>query len=205
MNNKVFKIKSIENFYSLSFLNTYMIGHKGFIAGGCFKNIFNKEKVKDIDIFFNNKEDFYEAVIYYEKHEDFKEYYKNKKVEAFKHTPTGTIVELIKSTFGSAEKVISEFDFSITKFAYFKEYKEDQSVDYKIIHHEDFFEHLHTKRLVVQSDIKYPVGTFERMIRYVGYGYAPCRESKVNILSSIHSLKDFSESELSKDLYKGLD
>lgn len=40
-----------EEFYNLAFLDNFMIGHKGFIAGGCFKNIFYKEKIKDIDVF----------------------------------------------------------------------------------------------------------------------------------------------------------
>lgn len=33
-----------ENFWMLNWLDEYMTGHKGFICGGCFKNIFNKEK-----------------------------------------------------------------------------------------------------------------------------------------------------------------
>lgn len=44
-----------ENFWMLNWLDEYMTGHKGFICGGCFKNIFNKEKVKDLDIFFENE------------------------------------------------------------------------------------------------------------------------------------------------------
>ena len=32
-----------ENFWMLNWLDEYMTGHKGFICGGCFKNIFNKE------------------------------------------------------------------------------------------------------------------------------------------------------------------
>ena len=41
----------------LNFLDKFMMGHKGYIAGGCFKNIFNGEKIKDIDIFFDNEEE----------------------------------------------------------------------------------------------------------------------------------------------------
>lgn len=37
-----------ENFWSLRFLDQYMQGHKGFIAGGCFKNILSREKAKDV-------------------------------------------------------------------------------------------------------------------------------------------------------------
>ena len=59
-------IKNIpENFWFLRFLDQYMQGHKGFIAGGCFKNILSREKVKDVDIFFHNQSDFDEAVAHF--------------------------------------------------------------------------------------------------------------------------------------------
>ena len=59
-------IKNIpENFWSLRFLDQYMQGHKDFIAGGCFKNILSREKVKDVDIFFHNQSDFDEAVAHF--------------------------------------------------------------------------------------------------------------------------------------------
>ncbi len=41
---------NFDNYFKLRFLGKYLIGHKGYIAGGCFKNIFNGEKAKDIDV-----------------------------------------------------------------------------------------------------------------------------------------------------------
>lgn len=35
-----------DNYWMLNWLDKFMEGHKGFICGGCFKNIFNQEKVK---------------------------------------------------------------------------------------------------------------------------------------------------------------
>lgn len=60
MNN--FVIDTPDNFWQIRWLDKYMEGHKGFIAGGCFKNILSGEKVKDIDVFFENESDFQEAV-----------------------------------------------------------------------------------------------------------------------------------------------
>lgn len=60
MNN--FVIDTPDNFWQIRWLDKYMEGHKGFIAGGCFKNILSGEKVKDIDIFFESESDFQEAV-----------------------------------------------------------------------------------------------------------------------------------------------
>lgn len=47
MNN--FVIDTPDNFWQIRWLDKYMEGHKGFIAGGCFKNILFGERVKDID------------------------------------------------------------------------------------------------------------------------------------------------------------
>ena len=44
-----------DNFWQIRWLDKYMEGHKGFIAGGCFKNILSGNKVKDIDIFLKMK------------------------------------------------------------------------------------------------------------------------------------------------------
>lgn len=55
MNN--FVIDTPDNFWQIRWLDKYMEGHKGFIAGGCFKNILSGERVKDIDIFFERYKD----------------------------------------------------------------------------------------------------------------------------------------------------
>ncbi|HEM4745463.1 TPA: hypothetical protein U1397_000160 [Streptococcus suis] len=56
----MFKTSDLLNYRQLWWLDKFLIGHKGFIAGGCFKNIFNNERVKDLDIFFENENDFLE-------------------------------------------------------------------------------------------------------------------------------------------------
>ena len=47
-----------EHIFMLRQLDKFMSGHNGFIAGGCFKNLFNHEKIKDIDVFFKTQDDF---------------------------------------------------------------------------------------------------------------------------------------------------
>lgn len=82
--------------------------------------------------------------------------------------------------------------------------KEKQEVEYKIICADDFFEHLHTKRLVTDDKILYPMSTFERMIRYIKYGYMPCRETKIKIATAINKISR-EEIIANKSLYDGLD
>jgi hypothetical protein len=214
----VFKIADTYNYRQLWWLDKLLIGHKGYIAGGCFKNIFNNEQVKDVDIFFENKADCLKAISYYKKEmkehpNDWRFVYENEKVWSVYSNKEKVRLELVKSTFGKPKKVISEFDFTITKFAYYKNYdnvdEENYMAVFEIIFHEDFFEHLHTKRLVIDDEMIYPVSTFNRVMRYARYGYQPCRETKIKIVTNLAMLdpknqKDF-EKELGKSLYDGLD
>lgn len=226
------------NFWMLNWLDEFMIGHHGFICGGCFKNIFNKEKVKDLDIFFKSQSDYDDAVQYFDsmttgyegddkREEEYSFYYENENVKAYKHQRTGIVIELCCKIFGTAEEILNQFDFTVTKFAYYKaeiedetgaewdfkealnpntgEYQKPQThIEYKIMHDDKFFEHLHLKRLVTDNKIPYPMSTFERMLRYAKYGYSPCRETKMKIIKSIRELDD-RQVELSESLYDGMD
>lgn len=204
--------KNRDNFYMLNWLDEFMVGHNGFICGGCFKNIFNHEKVKDLDIFFKNESDFEDACEWFDnlcEDGDYFFYYENDNVKAYKHKKTGVVLELICKVFGTPKEIISNFDFTITKFAYFKkEVKDDDEkdthIEYWIALDNNFFEHLHLNRLVTDNKILYPMSTFERMIRYIGYGYKPCKETKMKITQAIHSLSP-REIEVSESLYDGVD
>lgn len=228
-----------DNYWILNWLDQFMIGHKGFICGGCFKNIFNNEKVKDIDIFFKSRNDFTDAVLYYDSltaghwidddpdnilGEDDAEYtflYENTNVKAYIHKKTGVRIELCCRIFGTAEEILDQFDFTITKFAYYKEEVADvvdivdpfediiitsidTHIEYKILVHDKFFEHLHMKRLVTDNQIPFPMSTLERAFRYAKYGYFPCKETKMKIARAIKELSD-EQLEVSESLYNGMD
>ncbi|ATI19668.1 hypothetical protein PP225_gp34 [Streptococcus phage L5A1] len=108
--------------------------------------------------------------------------------------------------------MISDFDFTITKFAYYKNYdnfdEDEYLAVYEVAFQEDFFEHLHTKRLVIDDVLPYPVSTFNRMMKYAKYGYQPCRETKIIMITELAKLsiddKDFEE-QLGKSFYEGMD
>lgn len=225
-----------DNFWMLNWLDEFMQGHKGFICGGCFKNIFNGEKVKDLDIFFKKASDFDDAVEYFDsmtegysngvdgevskENAEYKFLYENDNVKAYVHKRTGVRIELCCTIFGTAKEIIDNFDFTITKFAYYKEEVDDETgeevietpfdckrkshIEYKIVHEEKFFEHLHLKRLVTDNKIPFPMSTFERMLRYAKYGYFPCKETKLKIVQSLRGLTE-KEVEVSESLYKGMD
>jgi hypothetical protein len=201
----------IFNYTKLRQLDKYMIGHKGYIAGGVFKNIFNNEKFKDVDIFFENETNYIEALELFKKDEKYAASYKNDKVTAFKHKETGVTVELIKHKYKSPLDMIEEFDFTIVKFVYYKVVNKDESgieedkIEWKVAYHNKFFEHLHMKRLVIDHEIILPVNTLNRMFKYARYGYFPCRESKANIIQSLRKMPQFADEMLAMELYNGLD
>lgn len=224
-----------ENFWMLNWLDRYMVGHKGFICGGCFKNLFNKEKVKDIDIFFKSRDDYNEAVQYFDsmtpgyegddkRTEEYYFSYENDNVKAYIHQETKLRVELCCKIFGYADKILKNFDFTITKFAYYKVEVEDETgavwepddwdnlgkakpethIEYKIMHDDKFFEHLHLKRLVADDKILYPMSTYDRMFKYARYGFFPCKETKMKVALAMYELP-IQQLQLSAGLYDGLD
>lgn len=214
MNN--FVIDTPDNFWQIRWLDKYMEGHKGFIAGGCFKNILSGERVKDIDIFFESESDFQEAIDSFndEKHqkEGWKFKYRNEKVCAFQKEGEKVWIEFIESEFGKPKEILRSFDFTVTKMAYYKEPKYEEKEDdyfpfssasivayeYKLLYHEKFFEHLHMKRLVIDENIPFPVSTWERSYRYKGYGYNMCREAKKKLLPAVKGETGYSEEEFDK-------
>lgn len=200
-----------DEFNELNFLGYYLYNINGFIAGGCFKNIFNKEPVKDIDIFFENDEDYQHAINEYTNNDRFENVFENEKCVGFKHVKSGIQVELIKSLFGSQEEVMNRFDFTITKFSYkrtFVEIDEDGMpvFDYDIVHHNNFFQHMAQKRLVIDNEsneLVFPFSTLDRMFRYAKYGYQPCRETKVKIIQAVRIEEEFSSDDISRSIYGG--
>ena len=209
-----FKVKEILNFRQLYFLDKFLIGHKGFVAGGCFKNIFNKQAVKDIDMFFESKENFNDAVKYFkdlikENPEEWRKSYENKNVWAIYSEKDKLRIELVRSVFGSPKEIISDFDFSVTKFAYYRNEDnidvEDYMAQFEVMYHEDYFEHLQMKRLVIDDEIPFPVSTFNRSYKYQSYGYGLCKESKIKLINSLREIDVLNEDELGKSLYEGKD
>lgn len=190
-----------DDLFQVRKLDSYMAGHAGYIAGGVFKNIFLREPFKDIDIFFKNETDFKQALDLFSKNEDFVQLYDNNNAVCFKKKNRKVRVDLVKSDFKEPIDMIKSFDFTIAKFAYFKD-NSDGGSTYKSIYHPKFFEHLNLKRLVIDDTMRFPVGTFERTYRYKGYGYGMCRESKAKL---IQALQGANTTDLATDLYFGID
>lgn len=203
MGNHNFKERGIENFWSLTFLEKYMTLTGGFIAGGCFKNLLSNQTIKDIDVYFETESQFNQAVHKCDEKVNSGELrisYENERVKAYVDIRTDIRIELIRTLFGSPKEIISKFDFTITKFTLFKE-----NYELKIIHHNDFFEHLNMKRLVIDDLLLFPISTFERTYKYRDYGYKLCKESKVKLVKAINDQPLIDDNSFNQSFYAGLD
>ncbi|MGL5690793.1 MAG: hypothetical protein ACRDD8_08230 [Bacteroidales bacterium] len=182
----------IRNYNSIYNALSYLLkNHNGFICGGCFKNILAGEEFKDVDIFFRNKEDFQEADDYYMTSDEWEFRYSNEKAVSYKETETGICVDLVRSIYGEPCEILDNFDFTITKIALVDVY-----IDYYeynmlgLVVHNNFFEHLYNKRLVIDNKIPFPESTFSRTLRYTRYGYDLCAESTLKLLKAIKDSKN---------------
>lgn len=209
-----------HDFRQMGALYKYLKGIDGFIAGGAFKNVFNGEKLKDVDIFFETgeKRDKAEKKL---KKRGLREIYRNTRCVAFLHED-GTRLELVGPDgeqrqkdeafdspsvipFASPENVISQFDFTITKFALFRQKNEAGEDQWKVVYHPKFFEHLHLKRLSIDAELVRPLSTFERVLRYTGYGYRMCRDSKAFLVQEIQRETFEDIAQISASFYDGVD
>lgn len=215
VNNK-FVISDPEHIFALRQLDKFMIGHRGFIAGGCFKNLFNGERFKDVDVFFRDRADFQLAVSGLTDCEDFEPLYTSENVNAFRHKKSGVTLECVQSIFGTPEEIISQFDFTVAKFAYYKELVkeadpfalEDETIEsvweYKAVYHPQFFEHLHLKRLIIDDKIPFPMSTFNRVLRYRKYGFVPFVETKQKLINALRNLPE-EDTKVPQNFYEGFD
>lgn len=205
---ETFVTNIIGNFPNLKFLLPILEGHNGFIAGGCFKQIFSGEKIKDVDIFFESEKDWLFTCNFFNE-KGWEVRYENEKVIAFQDYEHKFWIELICTIYGSPKFILDNFDFTVTKFALYKNplYKINgaSEEEFKVVYHKDFFEHLTTKRLVIDNQIPFPISTWERSYRYARkYGYTLCRESKKRLLESLRGT-DPTKDDKEVGLYGGWD
>jgi hypothetical protein len=196
-----FNSKSAFNYVELNGLQKYVKNTKGFIAGGCFKDLFQGKKTRDIDIFFENEDDYNAAIKQYKTRKNIKKIYSNDNCTGYRDVKKKIGIELIKSIFGTPQQVIEQFDFTIVKAAYFNPPSDEQDIQF--IYHQDFFEHLLLKRLVIDEGMPKAVATLNRTWKYAKYGFGLCRESKIKLTNEI--IERGVVEDINGDLYFGFD
>lgn len=181
---------------------------RAMVAGGAFKNALTEgAEVKDLDIFCAD-ENVFNGVIAQATDEIGEPIYVTEKSTGFK-TEDGVRLDIVKTIFGTPSEILDSFDFTVTQMALTPQpAHEDGTETFSLICHPAFFEHLHMKRLVIESDaLPFPLSTFERSYRYTKYGYGICKDSKVRLLMQIAAFNPdaISLDAMSQSLYDGMD
>jgi hypothetical protein len=203
---KIFEVRNTIDFKPVWYLKDIIRETAcGYIAGGCFKDIFSGKTPKDYDIFFYNEHDYNTTLYCVDNDAKWRKKYSNDKVQAF-YNDDGITIELNHSIFGKPQKVMKEFDFVLDQVSYTESETEGQ---YELIYHKNFFEDLQMKRLTI-TKVSYPLSTFNRALRYTGYGYNLCLDSKIELAKHIMAFDmpktdDDIEKAIGGGLYNGRD
>ncbi|GIU69849.1 MAG: hypothetical protein KatS3mg002_1085 [Candidatus Woesearchaeota archaeon] len=164
-----------------------------FIAGGAIRSIFANEEINDFDIYFEDKENYYNVVNYLDKRGiggvissnayNFK--INNRKYQLIHHS----------KMIGNPEYILSHFDFTVCMGAYsFK--------DKTVIYSERFLLDLAKRELVYNKNTLFPISSLVRTKKYLKRGYNINTLEYLKIISHIHSLLKKVEEDNDKDLLK---
>lgn len=180
-------------------------GHKGFIAGGIFKDIMLCNVPKDVDVFFNCEQDFWEAVESFE-NSGLNRIYSSENSVGFKFEdpynsddPSFPVtIDLIRKIFGSPETILKTFDFTVCQRALVRD-----GDSYCFVEVESFQNDLDGKVLRFYEDFSVVADSLLRVHRYVGYGFHPSDEMVVEalrvFLNSIEDLKNYASDDVVKN------
>jgi hypothetical protein len=205
-------VRQGEDFPQVRPLNGIMrkAGADAFIAGGCFKHLFEGRKPRDIDMYFTSREAFERARQAF-LDDGYEIAYQTGNATGIRsdgHLP----IDLVTRYYRTAEDTIGMFDFSITKCAY--RFDPEHPDQFQLVYSPSYFEDLTCKRLVIDGELPLPINTFQRLEKYTRYGYTLCRGSKIRLLAAIRGWQpkhptdnsdDDLENALSHSLYESMD
>lgn len=133
-----------------------------YIAGGAITSIFTGKDINDIDVYFKDKSELFKVL--YEHFSSEYIIYVTKKAITFKLTNQETIQFIFMNYYDKADDIFNDFDFTINMGAF------DIQKD-KFVLHKDFLKDNVQKRLVVNTNTKFPIVTGTRILKYNMKGY----------------------------------
>ena len=175
--------KDAYYFNKLKPLFPYLKLTRGFIAGGVFKDVFLDKPFRDIDFFFESESDFIRSRNIFLKDPNFKLNYKNGNAFGFINDLTQLNIELICKKFGTPNEILNGFDFSVSKFAL---YRDDN--DFFVKFHPLYFEDLSDKKLRFELDDRSPIMQMKRVLKYSRYGFIAAPKDLHLLLNRINQL-----------------
>ena len=176
---KHLKVRSASDYPQLECLRNFIKSSNEWIAGGCFKDLFLGQKLKDIDMFFATNKARQARTIELALNEYKKTSQSGECIEMENDLYR---IDIAKADYLSLEEVLSQFDFTVTKFGM----RLNEDGEYEVVFHEDFFQDLTVRRLVCDRDILWPLSTFDRALRYCKYGYEPSEDTERKLVRAMY-------------------
>jgi hypothetical protein len=164
-----------------------LVENESFVAGGVFKDLFSDKAPKDIDVFFYNEAACDTAINKFLRSKKYELTYNTARSVGFVHTLSNTVVDIVRYQYGTPLEVISRFDFSICKMAF---YKDEQG--FSLVRDTRSMSDLKNKLLYVDSSITNPDLFFNRLLRYIDYGYTVDVNTKMQLFRGIREMDSLS-------------
>lgn len=164
----------------------------GFIAGGVFKDIFLSRDFRDLDWFFTQEFEFSDVLNKINQDPNYLKTYENNNAVGFENNYLKVKEELVKKYFGRPQEILDSFDFSVSKFCLYRENKK-----LKVMFHKNFFEDLTTRNLRYSSEVKNPVLSLYRVMKYSGYGFSLHKSDFLKLMIRVNQM----DSKEIKDLF----
>ena len=187
-------IKDAGNFDKLKLLYPYIKNKKCCIAGGVFKDIFQNQEFKDIDIFFESEFDFMIEKGQHSSNDLLTKVYENENAIGLYDNSKGISIDLVQKKFGSPKEILDSFDFTVSKFCLYQ-----QNNNFNVIYHKHFFEDLTTKTLRFDCGTLNPIAQLSRAIKYSRYGFKLSKIDFLNLLREVNNLDNDVFNDLSMD------
>lgn len=155
------------------------------IAGGAITSVFTDSKINDYDIYFRNNDDYLKLNSIMKNKENFSLVFSSESADTFRDKDKDLTIQLIKlerTMFNNPKDIINEFDYTICMGAY--DVKNDM-----FILGDNFLKHNSQKRLVFNTNSKYPICALYRAKKFLNRGYKISGTEVIKITLSIHRLK----------------
>jgi len=169
--------------WSFGVLKPLVKTNKSFVAGGYFKDLFGTptKDPRDIDVYFYNP-DAYEVMLQqFYSSSIYRHVRTSQNATTFLHVPSGRNIDLVNSIFGTPMDVLDSFDFTVTKCAMV------QTVGhFHLLAHPRCIYDIQHKILDTTHNITIDSNKlFNRMVKYMMYGYKPSLDLKQQLFGQI--------------------
>lgn len=167
------------------------------LVGGALTSILTNKDINDFDIYFKKKADlckFLHEAKYEVAGGQYRFICNTDKSVTFSLQGSDITLQLIhQNYYKNIDKVFEDFDFTINMVGY--DFGEDE-----FVYHEEAMQHLAQRKLIVNTNTKFPLISVLRVQKYLDRGYSISKKEMLRLLLSISQLNLTSYDDVIKQL-----